>query len=261
VDHQEDSKSINSECDQSVHGIDNDAAAGASHTASSMAGGPRHRIIASQAPLEMAALDDGHRAVSYPQKLNMDRSFTSYPTEQTMVNKPVDAHPNRRDRPATVGQNRQPLSMSRTRTMRSDQTKRTGYGGFPMPFQLVKSLIQRFSPETNKKLQRTLTQYPDESGKPSTAFSTSFPLKIGRNSLFVDLTKEQKEELGGIEYRASKLLLKVVYSVSHSVIRNAEADRSCSTLSSYQYCRWSSWLRSCRSMTPMPNSLRASIDE
>ena len=29
---------------------------------------------------------------------------------------------------------------------------------------------------------------------------------VGRNSAFVDLTEEQREELGGIEYRALKLL-------------------------------------------------------
>ena len=30
---------------------------------------------------------------------------------------------------------------------------------------------------------------------------------VGRNSAFADLTEEQREELGGIEYRALKLLL------------------------------------------------------
>ncbi|ODV58190.1 potassium ion transporter [Ascoidea rubescens DSM 1968] len=33
---------------------------------------------------------------------------------------------------------------------------------------------------------------------------------IGRNSTFVDLTEQQKEELGGVEYRAIKLLVKIL---------------------------------------------------
>lgn len=33
---------------------------------------------------------------------------------------------------------------------------------------------------------------------------------IGRNSTFVDMTDEQKEELGGVEYRAIKLLIKIL---------------------------------------------------
>ncbi|CAN3368345.1 low-affinity potassium transport protein [Diutina catenulata] len=34
---------------------------------------------------------------------------------------------------------------------------------------------------------------------------------LGRNSQFINLTEEQKEELGGVEYRATKLLSKVVF--------------------------------------------------
>jgi hypothetical protein len=100
--------------------------------------------------------------------------------------------------------------------MRSDRTKNSGYGGFPMPLELVQSIAQRLAPDATKKLQRTISQAPVQSyNQPSTDF-TSFPLEVGRNSLFLNLTKEQKDELGGIEYRASKLLLKVVCSVSHS---------------------------------------------
>lgn len=43
---------------------------------------------------------------------------------------------------------------------------------------------------------------------------------VGRNSTFIKLTDEQKEELGGIEYRAVKLLIKiiVVYYVGFNII-------------------------------------------
>ena len=40
----------------------------------------------------------------------------------------------------------------------------------------------------------------------------TFQPNVGRNSLFVGLTEEQREELGGVEYRAVKLLLKVLLS-------------------------------------------------
>jgi hypothetical protein len=86
-----------------------------------------------------------------------------------------------------------------------------------MPLQLLRSLALRFAPETTKKLERTYSQAPVQTREPPKALFTSFPLKVGRNSTFLDLTKEQKDELGGIEYRASKLLLKVVYSVRPSL--------------------------------------------
>lgn len=35
---------------------------------------------------------------------------------------------------------------------------------------------------------------------------------LGRNSQFINLTEEQKEELGGVEYRATKLLVKIVFT-------------------------------------------------
>lgn len=39
---------------------------------------------------------------------------------------------------------------------------------------------------------------------------------IGRNSQFNNLTAEDRERLGGIEYRALKLLLKVVFGTTPS---------------------------------------------
>lgn len=38
---------------------------------------------------------------------------------------------------------------------------------------------------------------------------------VGRNSQFRNLTAEDRERLGGIEYRALKLLLKVVFGQIH----------------------------------------------
>lgn len=44
----------------------------------------------------------------------------------------------------------------------------------------------------------------------------SFSAVIGRNSHFKDLTDEQMDELGGVEYRALKVLLVIVICVSCS---------------------------------------------
>lgn len=109
----------------------------------------------------------------------------------------------------------------RTATWQSEprhQAKRLGYGGFPMPLEILQNLALKFAPSTTKRLQRSLSQAPVEIPAQSAAEShfASFMPRVGRNSVFLGLTKEQKEELGGIEYRASKLLLKIVYCVSSS---------------------------------------------
>lgn len=65
---------------------------------------------------------------------------------------------------------------------------------------------------------------PDSSSSPlgrtmSTNYLSWVPT-VGRNSTFVHLTDEQKDELGGVEYRAVKLLIKiiVVYYVGYHLV-------------------------------------------
>lgn len=43
----------------------------------------------------------------------------------------------------------------------------------------------------------------------------SYQPTIGRNSRFLGLTDDQRDELGGIEYRSLKLLAKIVFSMHH----------------------------------------------
>ncbi|KAK6456404.1 low affinity potassium transporter [Scheffersomyces xylosifermentans] len=56
--------------------------------------------------------------------------------------------------------------------------------------------------------------YDSEDGQPlSRVMSTnylSWVPTVGRNSTFIHMTEEQKEELGGVEYRAVKLLIKIL---------------------------------------------------
>ncbi|OBA16116.1 potassium transport protein TRK1/TRK2 [Metschnikowia bicuspidata var. bicuspidata NRRL YB-4993] len=59
-------------------------------------------------------------------------------------------------------------------------------------------------------------EYGDAGGAPlAKVMSTnylSWTPTVGRNSTFVHLTDEQKEELGGVEYRAIKLLIKIIFA-------------------------------------------------
>ena len=219
---EEDTKSINSDDEESLHEVGNGNAVGTSYQPASILTRSAPGPSVTHAPVEMAILPENHASGSDSRALqsNRERDFTTYPTEQTMVNKTVEleAHPTIRNRIPTAGLSlsRQASGLPRTQTMRSDRTKHTGLGGFPMPLEIIRSLAQKFAPEATKKLERTYSQAPVDAHNPPTALFTSFPLKVGRNSLFLDLTQEQKDELGGIEYRASKLLLKVVYSVSLS---------------------------------------------
>ncbi|KAF9268582.1 TrkH-domain-containing protein [Marasmius fiardii PR-910] len=100
------------------------------------------------------------------------------------------------------------------------QRKDSGFGGFPMPHQIVHTLIKKYFPKFGRKLTRTVT-IPRTMTITSNRHSViapgarpvpyvSFPAFVGRNSAFPMLTEEQLEELGGVEYRALNALLWIV---------------------------------------------------
>lgn len=103
------------------------------------------------------------------------------------------------------------------------RTKHSGFGGFPMPHEIARDLFSHFFPKLQRKLTRTmtlprittLTSRRGEVGvvgaKPAPYIS--FDAIVGRNSAFQQLTKEQQDELGGVEYRALKALLWIVAGV------------------------------------------------
>ncbi|TFK74624.1 TrkH-domain-containing protein [Pluteus cervinus] len=98
--------------------------------------------------------------------------------------------------------------------------KHRGFGGFPMPLQILSSLFGRFFPKAKRTLSRTVTVPTATSlvsqsmvHVPAGAKSVpyiSFDAVVGRNSAFHWLTSEQLEELGGVEYRALNALLWLV---------------------------------------------------
>ncbi|KAI6014220.1 cation transport protein-domain-containing protein [Pisolithus microcarpus] len=110
-----------------------------------------------------------------------------------------------------------------------------GFGGFPMPHQIIGRFLGRLFPKAKVRLHRTMTipvttsltggsvlshgrrgshVAPDrgvsdvDASKPATYIS--FRATVGRNSAFRALTNEQLEELGGVEYRALNALLWLV---------------------------------------------------
>ncbi|RDX49309.1 hypothetical protein OH76DRAFT_1403887 [Lentinus brumalis] len=99
------------------------------------------------------------------------------------------------------------------------RTMHRGFGGFPMPHELLSRLFGRAFPQLERKLTRTITiprtrTIASEHGTvgPGTRAVPyiSFEAVVGRNSVFQALTREQLEELGGVEYRALTALLWIV---------------------------------------------------
>ncbi|KAJ3511772.1 hypothetical protein NLJ89_g3904 [Agrocybe chaxingu] len=100
-----------------------------------------------------------------------------------------------------------------------------GYGGFPMPWAILKSLFGKLFPKAQQKLVRTMTIPATMSITPNAAGADgdkkrvpyiSFDATVGRNSTFYLLTSDQLDEIGGVEYKALNLLLWIVafYHVS-----------------------------------------------
>lgn len=101
-----------------------------------------------------------------------------------------------------------------------------GYGGFPGPFSMIKRLFRMISPKLEKILLPRIKTYPTRLVPTGSIDPTdlrkihakevpyfSFDAIVGKNSMFHDLTEEQLEELGGLEYKALRLLLKIIPAV------------------------------------------------
>ncbi|KAF5357330.1 hypothetical protein D9758_005883 [Tetrapyrgos nigripes] len=100
-------------------------------------------------------------------------------------------------------------------------TKHSGFGGFPMPHEIIHSVVRNFFPKVKRQLSVTATiprtttivsQHGDTVPPPGAKVVPyiSFDAVVGRNSAFQMLSSEQIEELGGVEYRALNALLWIV---------------------------------------------------
>ena len=93
-------------------------------------------------------------------------------------------------------------------------SKERGFGGFPTPIELAGSLIKRVAPSVQRTMTRSMTMPRTstiasmQSGGAATdagvrsAPYLSFDVTVSRNSRFHELSEAQREELGGVEYRA-----------------------------------------------------------
>lgn len=107
-----------------------------------------------------------------------------------------------------------------TKTMTS--AKDRGFGGFPTPFEIAGKGIQMAFPRARDRFMRSTTMQRSTTIASSHSFQRSgtegqraapylsFDVNVTGNSLFHSLTETQRDELGGVEYRALDLLAKIV---------------------------------------------------
>ena len=104
------------------------------------------------------------------------------------------------------------------------RTKHSGFGGFPMPHEILSAIFRRFFPKLERQLTRTVTipithtlaSVRDAATRPEgtrLVSYISFEAVVGRNSKFEKLSKAELEELGGVEYRGLTALLWIVGGV------------------------------------------------
>ncbi|KAJ7863239.1 potassium transporter [Mycena leptocephala] len=98
---------------------------------------------------------------------------------------------------------------SSNRKIEPENRKFEGRGGFPGPVALAKRLFKRGAPVTYRKLERKMTlPYTATLVAKETPWLSFDGLVVGRNSAFrtETLTADQLEFIGGVEYRALRLL-------------------------------------------------------
>jgi len=108
---------------------------------------------------------------------------------------------------------------------RQERIMDRGYGGFPTPVELFRRALKYFFPKVHGRLARTMSVPRTNTLTSARGGGTigglsgtgvkevpyiTFDALIGRNSKFHDLTSEQHDELGGVEYRALKSLFWIV---------------------------------------------------
>ncbi|PPQ87456.1 hypothetical protein CVT25_008192 [Psilocybe cyanescens] len=104
-------------------------------------------------------------------------------------------------------------------TMHPPTSLTRDFGGFPSLFSILKQIVKRLFPSLGRKLARTVTipasvsltpgHHGIEAGRKKVPY-ISFEAVVGRNSTFHLLTREQLDEIGGVEYRALNALLWIV---------------------------------------------------
>lgn len=117
-----------------------------------------------------------------------------------------------------IGANGIPITRTHT------TSKERGFGGFPTPIELAGAAIKRALPQVQERFKRSTTvprtatfisvQSMGDSGLDNgttrSAPYLTFDATVSRNSRFHQLTEAQRDELGGVEYRAIDMLAKLI---------------------------------------------------
>ncbi|ORY75669.1 cation transport protein-domain-containing protein [Leucosporidium creatinivorum] len=98
---------------------------------------------------------------------------------------------------------------------RPDSALTTGFGGFPNPLALAAGAITRRIAASGSERRPSVESEPPQPPPPAKSVPYfTFTPTVGRNSKFKGLTTEQQEELGGVEFRALTILLRIVVAYS-----------------------------------------------
>lgn len=97
--------------------------------------------------------------------------------------------------------------LSRRDAFPPDSAINTGYGGFPNPLSIAATaVVRRLAVNVDRQASSPTAEEPSSTPAPYLSFTPT----MGRNSKFKGLTKEQQEELGGVEFRVSSRRVRVV---------------------------------------------------
>ncbi|ORY31209.1 cation transport protein-domain-containing protein [Naematelia encephala] len=163
--------------------------------------------------------DDGMDHVHHDRGMTTARDGGFFPRTATARSQRGEAGV---PRTGTVASFPRTYSLRPTVSRQPADPRLSGFGGFPTPFEVARTLAKRFAPETSRTLTKSLTIQRTNTitGRGTLASQDaidgkevpyiSFSAVVGRNSQFKGLTEEQMEELGGVEYRALKVLLIIV---------------------------------------------------
>ncbi|KAJ7503005.1 cation transport protein-domain-containing protein [Mycena galericulata] len=155
-------------------------------------------------PLGFLSMDSGpYHLASFPRS----ETRTTFPRTQTVEFAPdTVSRRARMERPSIseyAGSKPKTLLPPHIRPVH--RTKHSGFGGFPMPHEIVRDLFSHFFPKLQRKLTRTMTlprttTLMSRRGEPGVVGAKPAPYYLFRCHY----------ELGGVEYRALKALLWIV---------------------------------------------------
>ena len=191
---------------------------------------PRTQTVNFTTPPRQNATSTEHRGdrLSHVQDVPRPRSIDRTATQNNDRRKSIDISNSACYLSGLLGSMGRPtMSIPHTTASRpapAIRTKHSGFGGFPMPHEIISAIFRRLFPKLERQLTRTVTiprtqtlaSVRDAATRPEgTRFVSyiSFGAVVGRNSKFEKLSKDELEELGGVEYRGLTALLWIVGSV------------------------------------------------